>query len=525
MKRILYLGIICSLFTIACSTRSTVISDQSTTNRRDTKSDSTKVITQIEPQGKDSVVRAKNNENLSSLRSLGDSLYQNEKYEEAFPVWLKILDHSGKDKQTSAAAHYVLGTIFYHKEEYTKAEIEFKYAIKDDSTFIDPYREIGLVYIVKGDYDKAIMSFERILHFAPNDSEATSLVGYAKGSQAYEKGLTDFNEEYYDEAIRHFKTAAKYLADDTSANYKIYFFLGKSYLEKLDYERALPALNKAITLNPSLHEGYTEIGTVYFARRDFKQAIASNLKALELLPTYAKGINNLGYVYFTQGNEAAVKGDKKGAVELYQKSISLFEKALTTDPGLDGARKNLDHVRKILSGSRNVRAFTMLQAANKTESASDKIKQLKNVISQDSTYDDAYNNLGVALYYDGQVDDGIAMVERAIAINGFNPQARNNLGFMLSTAHRFEEGIKQLFIAIQIKRDYFDAYINLGYAYMWKNDFTSSRKIWLQLLKLNPGNIMARKGLEEMEKREKQLNSGETTITIEYSDDPDEGNN
>ncbi|KAB2878267.1 tetratricopeptide repeat protein [bacterium] len=480
-----------------------------------------------------SLMRSKNEEikragiaidaDLVVLKAVGDSLYIAENFDEALPVWIKIAEKAGNDRSLACEAHFVLGNIFFQKAEYGKAEIELRLAISADSLLIDAHHSLGLLYFTKGDYNKAITSFQNVLALAPGDSDATYWVGYTIGSQAYEAGLSDFNIEWYDRAIEHFKTAAEYLESDTSANYKIYFFLGKAFIEKLAYDQALVYLNKCIELNPMLADGYTELGSVYFARRDFEHAISFNEKAISISQSHPKAHNNLGYIYFTMGNTFAVNNDKVKADEYYQKAIVLFEKALSFDPNLDGTRRNITHVKKIISGERKVTAFTMMQAAVKSENSPDKIAQLKKIISEDRTYDDAYNNLGVAYFYSGHTDSAVTVIEKAIEINPYNPQAHNNLGYMLGTLHKYDDALKHLFIAIQIKRDYFDAYHNLGYVYMWKEDFASSKRIWAQLLKSNPNNQQAQKGLAELERREAMIRAGESTTKIEISDDAEAG--
>jgi tetratricopeptide (TPR) repeat protein len=457
---------------------------------------------------------------LAALTAQGDTLFRSEKFDAALPVWMKILQKAGDDKKLICEAHYVLGNIFFHKEEYGKAEIELKMALQVDSLLIDAHLDLGLVHFVKGDYDKALTRFDKVLALAPGDSEGTYWRNYTLGSRAYEDGLSDFNLENYAKAMDHFKIAAQYLANDTAANYKIYYFLGKSCNEKFDYENALGYLNQCVALNPNCAEAYTELATLYFARRDFDKAVSYNQKAITINPNFAKAQNNLGYIYFTIGNNLAINNHKDQGAEYYAKAISLFEKALSLDPDMQGAQNNLKHVKKIMSGERKVRAFTMMQSAAKTENNAEKITQYRQVISDDPTYDDAYNNLAVAYYYSGHVDSAMAVIEKALEINPYNPQAHNNLGYMLGTAHRYDEALKHLFIAIQIKRDYFDAYFNLGYVYMWKEDFESSRKIWVELLKLNADNKPSRKGLAELERREKMVKSGETMTKIEISEDP-----
>jgi tetratricopeptide (TPR) repeat protein len=512
-----------------CSTKQSVVRDEYTTAKKDSSNvivvevinDSSSVasVKEVNRAAERSILDAE----LAELKAYGDSLYMAEKFDEALPVWIKISEKAGSDRMLASEAHFVLGNIFFHKEEFGKSELEFKMAIRADSLLIDAHQSLGLLYFTKGDYDRALTSFQTVLELAPGDSEATYWVGYTKGSKAYEEGLSDFNLDWYDRAIEHFKIAAEYLSEDTSANYKIYFFLGKSLIEKLDYDQALAYLSKSVQLNPTLADGYTEIGSVYFAQRNFDLAIAFNEKAISISPHHPKAHNNLGYIYFTIGNNFSVNNDKMKADEHYKKAMALFEKALAFDPKLEGTRRNIAHVQKILSGERKVTAFTMMQAAVKKENGAEKIAQLKKIITEDPTYDDAYNNLGVTYFYNGHVDSAVIAIEQAIAINPYNPQAHNNLGYMLGVMRQYDDALKHLFIAIQIKRDYFDAYHNLGYVYMWKEDFVSSRKIWTQLLKQNSNNSQARKGLDELERRQAMLKAGESATRIEIHDEDSDG--
>ncbi len=512
----------------ACAPKQTVIGDKTKEiptlvkeeKIKESKKETTATADSARKEETGNEVIAKANADLAALKAEGDTLFRAEKFDAALPVWLKILERSGGDKKLVCESHYVIGNIFFHKGEYGKAEIELKLALQEDSLLIDAYLDLGLVHFVKGDYEKALLRFSKVLELAPADSEGTYWYNYTLGSRAYEDGLNSFNLESYDKAIEQFKIAARYLANDTAANYKIYYFLGKSSNEKLDYDNALAYLNTCVRLNPNLAEGYTELATLYFARRDFDKAVSYNQKAITLSPNFAKGQNNLGYIYFTIGNTMAVNNEKDRASEYYNKAIALFEKALSIDPDMQGARNNLAHVRKITSGQRKVTAFTMMQSAAKTENSADKIWQYKQVVGDDPTYDDAYNNLAVAYYSSGYIDSAIGAIEKALEINPYNAQAHNNFGYMLGTGHRYGEALKHLFIAIQIKRDYFDAYFNLGYVYMWQQDFESSRKIWVELLKLNPDNKPSRKGLAELERREKMVKSGETTTQIEITEEP-----
>jgi len=462
---------------------------------------------------------------LETLHKEGLELYQSGKYDEALPDWMKIVDLADGHKELLAEAHYVIGDIFFQKDEYSKAEIEFKRTLIYDSAYVDAIHDLGLVYYMKENYDDALAQFSKVLAILPGDSTATASYNYTMGSRSYYDGIKQFKDESYDKAITHFKSALNYLDNDSSFNYLAYYFLGSCYKEKLDYEAAISYLKKSLDVNPRFADGYIEIGNINFARRAFDDAIASNEKAIAIKPTSAKAHNNLGYIFFTMGNDAAVNNKKPKSEEFYKKSISLFEKALEMDPDFVEAKANLDHVKMIISGARKVAAYSLFQQAVKTDNPAQKLVQYQKIIAEDSTYDDAYNNLAVAYYYEGKVDSAVVTMERALAINRYNPQAHNNLGYMLGTLHKYDEALNHLFLAIQIKRDYFDAYINLSYVYMWKEEFDKSRALLVQLLKLDPNNKLARQAQSQLDKREKLAKNGETNTKIIFEEDPNDKKN
>lgn len=456
---------------------------------------------------------------LDSLHRLGTQLYREDLLEDAFPVWSMILSRADGRKDLRAEAHYVLGSVYFRRADYGRAEAEMQLAVKADSLLVDAYQDLGLLQFIKGHYDRAETYFAKVLRYLPSDSEATYWMGYTRATRSYERGLDAFSNDRYDEALRELRIAWQFLASDTSMNYQIQFVLGKTYLAKLDYDQALIHLDQCLALRPGSAEAMTEKAAIYFARVDFPKAIAWSRRAIAANPEFAKAYNNLGYIQFTMANQAALNGTRAKADELYQEALTLFERALVLDPAMQSAHLNRIHVGKILSGERNLSAYTMLQEARTTSDNGKKIRQYRAILEKDSTYDDAHNNLGVAYFVEGHADSAVAALERALAINPNNVQAHNNLGHILGTMHRYDEALKHVFIAIETKRDYLDAYCNLGYLYMWKEDFVSARKVWTHLLKIDPQNRLLRKGFAELERREEMISLGETTTRVVFESD------
>ena len=74
----------------------------------------------------------------------------------------------------------------------------------------------------------------------------------------------------------------------------------------------------------------------------------------------------------------------------------------------------------------------------------------------------ALNLLGVALHHQGRTSDGIAALQRAVAIDSRFPPAHNNLGNLLRASRRFDEAVECYRRALAIDPDYFDSHMNLG---------------------------------------------------------------
>lgn len=119
---------------------------------------------------------------------------------------------------------------------YTRAEEEFKEAIKMQPDIADAYLNLGNISGERGDRDRAMRYYERALAYGqePNAYNNMGIIYYDKG--------------FYDKAIACFKRALSY--PDWAAPELGYMNMGNAYFMKKDYRRANEAWRQAVRRDP-----------------------------------------------------------------------------------------------------------------------------------------------------------------------------------------------------------------------------------------------------------------------------------
>ncbi len=103
--------------------------------------------------------------------------------------------------------------------------------------------------------------------------------------------------------------------------------LGFVYLEKGEYREAELAFKKAIRLKPKNADAYYNLAILYVRVSDIDKALNFLRKAVKIRPNFTMAHNSLGYIYW-------IKGEKDKAIREYRKALSL-------DPMNTEARTNL----------------------------------------------------------------------------------------------------------------------------------------------------------------------------------------
>jgi serine/threonine protein kinase/tetratricopeptide (TPR) repeat protein len=250
-----------------------------------------------------------NPENIGAHGDLGMIYYQKKMmYTEGIAEFEKILELDPQGvTHFSSFAYNVLGWAYLRKGELKKAHAAFrKYvALLPDQAY--PLDCLGEFYLTVGDYDQAITTLQRALEIKSDFLYTSDLLGgtyLAKGM--YNKALLSYE--------RHLASA---IGDAKKA--EAYFYLGRLYYLKGDYEKSVQECQRALKLNPQMIEAHWVQGLTFFKREIFDQA-ESEVLSIRGLIEKTKTEELKKYYYHLSGELSLSKG-------LYPKALEDFNKA------------------------------------------------------------------------------------------------------------------------------------------------------------------------------------------------------
>jgi len=217
------------------------------------------------------------------------------------------------------------------------------------------YNNIGMVYMRKGEYNKALGYHFKALETREKilgTKHPSTAASYNNIGEVY-----DAQDDISKALEYHFKALAvreKSLGTEHSDTAESYLNIGQEYYRQGDYDMALEYFFKASAIHEKQfgteHKdtatSYNNIGLVYYEQSNYDKALEYHFKALAIYeknlgtehPFTATSYNNIGLVYYKQGNYGK-------ALEYYKKALSILEKLLGTEhPYIATIFKNISAV-------------------------------------------------------------------------------------------------------------------------------------------------------------------------------------
>jgi len=199
---------------------------------------------------------------------------------------------------------FMVGKSYFSQGEYDKAIIEFEKSIELDSNHAESYYYLGQCYLQKGiiEYnnknifkayglyrkankfaEQVIPQYEKIIEDNPEDLNSYLRLGYI-----YEiRSIVPFVNDY-DKALEYYLKALALDAVSESKNKGIYVYLniraGSIYYQEKDYSQAIEHLESVIKMSPQNVEAYYYLGLSYDKIEEKEKAREFLSHVLELAP-------------------------------------------------------------------------------------------------------------------------------------------------------------------------------------------------------------------------------------------------
>jgi protein O-mannosyl-transferase len=246
----------------------------------------------------------------------------------------------------SARMRYNLGNAHLRRDEYAAAESEYRAALAIYPDFGDARANLGMALLQQGRADQAREQLEAVVAAHPEQPDLHVNLGNAYRALG---SLTRAESEYR-EALRLDPQAARALnnlgsvllvrgdvtraiellrqavaADPGTAVFRIN--LADALTADGRAAQAQPLFEEAYRLQPDLAEARRGLGEVALRQGDMERAAHWFEMSTEGSAPSARGANFLGYL-------RSRRDDRRGAIRAYEQAVSL-------DPGLEDAHRNL----------------------------------------------------------------------------------------------------------------------------------------------------------------------------------------
>ena len=275
--------------------------------------------------------------------------------------------------------------------------------------------------------------------------------------------------------------------------------LGNVYSEIGDVNTAMLALERAVTINPTLSESRANLGNIYLQKNRVKDAIQQYQMALDLNPSDPKTHNNLGNAYM--------------AIDDLNAAATAYRQAMRLDPNFVDAYRNMAllltrqelysqavaHLNQALAlDSENAQIYSQLGELYYRMQEYDKgLLQFRRALSLKPDLAEAHYGLGICYGGLNQTGDEIQAYTQALVLKPTMLAALVDLGTAYFNQGNYDLAVQYYRQAVAAKPDDSRILFNLGSAYLKKEQYDLAVKAYLQVVRMDPktGDALPRPGV------------------------------
>jgi protein O-mannosyl-transferase len=267
----------------------------------------------------------------------------------------------------SVALLAMLATLTWRQSRiYTDMDTLFRATIAGNPECIMVRNNLGILLSDRGQFDAAIVQYQKVLEVDPKDADAhNNLANALIACHQFETAVAHLEQSLkfrpnsfvaefnlgralaklgrLDEAILHFRKVLAIMPDHAEAH----FYLGTALAERGQSAAAMEQYRKALAVRPQYAEAHNSLGNALARLSRYDEAIGHYREAIRLSPDFDLAHCNLGTVLADSGQ--------------YDEAIDRFQAALKIEPHNTLAREELD--RTLAEGEQLRRSLDKQRAA------------------------------------------------------------------------------------------------------------------------------------------------------------------
>jgi len=166
---------------------------------------------------------------------------------------------------------------FYNDGKYDTALVMYEEFLSKNPGAYQVQLNIGDCYREKGEYDKAVEIYDKLVEQSKSDSTMGKMMG-AKGLAAI--GLCFLKQENFEQAQDYFKKSIEMSPQDENLPYNV----AEIYFSNQNIEEALRYFEMASQIKPDWPDPYYKLAMVYLNKGDMAKAAESLEKFIQLEP-------------------------------------------------------------------------------------------------------------------------------------------------------------------------------------------------------------------------------------------------
>ena len=358
----------------------------------------------------------------------------------------------------NALYDFMLANIFFQQEKLDQAANIYQIAVEKYPKFRRAWRNLGLIYVRKSEFEKALPALTRVIELGGGDTLTYGLLGFAYSSV-----------ENHLSAESAFRMAL--LLDPATTDWKM--GLARSLFKQERYAEAAALCGRLIADQPDRADLWLLQANAYIGLKQPLKA-AENYEFVDRLgKTTVGSLNMLGDIYINEG--------------LYEMAVNSYIRAM---------EKNPQH-----NAGRAIRAAKMLTARGALKEARQLIERIEALHGDQLGTDDHKDLLKVRARLavaEGSGDEEARVLEEIVALDPLDGEALILLGQHSSRAGETEKAVFYYERAASIEKYEADARVRHAQMLVGKGKYDESLPLLRRAQMLKPREDV-QKYLEQVE--------------------------